>query len=332
MLVNAVTGNTYNYDNSRTLESGEGFQNTIAAKMIQKSSYTVYLKKEDMLYSGGNGTGLSYYLKYAEDSTEENPRILAKGIDENGEEFEQVIDVNHINPRSATIVEMRALEVYSGAPKMNGYSSLPLDATNVGRNERQDFMAAFEKEIQDMNTLGEYGLALEYRKMLDFYESYMASSEGKDSSVVGLSEISDIEQKQEVQELKPTWHWRDGPFGYNADVFRNEGKESEYTVKIHYDDGREAEYITDAENIDASNCNYVDLAVKLYHLHDQGKIEDPNPQLILAHFYMEKRLSNPDSETVVNFRNWYEQQLDLEMHTDRNEKNINRLLKILMYI
>lgn len=281
MLVNAVARNTYSYGISRTVESGEGFQNTIAAKMNQKSSYTVYLKKEDMLYSGGNGTGLSYYLKYAEDSTEENPRILAKGIDENGEEFEQVIDVNHINPRSATIVEMRALEVYSGAPKMNGYSSIPLGATNVGRNERQDFMAAFEKEIQ---------------------------------------------------ELKPTWHWRDGPFGYNADVFRNEGKESEYTVKIHYDDGREAEYITDAENIDASNCNYVDLAVKLYHLHDQGKIEDPNPQLILAHFYMEKRLSNPDSETVVNFRNWYEQQLDLEMHTDRNEKNINRLLKILMYI
>jgi len=41
----------------------------------------VYMKTDDMLYSGGNGTGLSFYLKYAEDSTEENPVIIAKGID-----------------------------------------------------------------------------------------------------------------------------------------------------------------------------------------------------------------------------------------------------------
>lgn len=38
------------------------------------------MKTDDMLYSGGNGTGLSFYLKYAEDSTAENPRVVAKGI------------------------------------------------------------------------------------------------------------------------------------------------------------------------------------------------------------------------------------------------------------
>lgn len=32
---------------------------------------TIYLKTDDMLYSGGNGTGLSFYIKYAEDSTED---------------------------------------------------------------------------------------------------------------------------------------------------------------------------------------------------------------------------------------------------------------------
>ena len=26
----------------------------------------VYLKTDDMLFSGGNGTGLSFYIKYAE--------------------------------------------------------------------------------------------------------------------------------------------------------------------------------------------------------------------------------------------------------------------------
>jgi hypothetical protein len=38
---------------------------------------------DNMLLTGGNGTGLSYCLKYADDSTDENPVVLAKGV-ENG--------------------------------------------------------------------------------------------------------------------------------------------------------------------------------------------------------------------------------------------------------
>lgn len=46
--------------------------------------------------AGGNGTGLSYCLKYADDSTDENPVVLAKGVDENGKEFEQRIYINDV--------------------------------------------------------------------------------------------------------------------------------------------------------------------------------------------------------------------------------------------
>lgn len=62
-----------------------------------QSSKKVYLKTDDMLFSGGNGTGLSFYIKYAEESTEENPVVIAKGVDENGKEFEQKININDIN-------------------------------------------------------------------------------------------------------------------------------------------------------------------------------------------------------------------------------------------
>ena len=78
------------------------------AASAQQKEYIVFLKSEDMLYSGGNGTGLSYYIQYAENSTEEDPTVIAKGVDENGEEFEQTIHINRINPRCATIVEMHA--------------------------------------------------------------------------------------------------------------------------------------------------------------------------------------------------------------------------------
>jgi len=74
----------------------------------------VYMKTDDMLYSGGNGTGLSFYIKYAEGSTEDDPTVIAKGVDENGNEFEKTIHINEINPKSATVVEMRALEAHMG--------------------------------------------------------------------------------------------------------------------------------------------------------------------------------------------------------------------------
>ncbi len=75
---------------------------------------------EDMLWTGGNGTGLSYYFKYAEDSTEDDPTIIAKGVDENGNEFEKTIHINEINPKSATVVEMRALEAHMGGKEAGG--------------------------------------------------------------------------------------------------------------------------------------------------------------------------------------------------------------------
>lgn len=84
-------------------------------------TYQVYIPEEDTLYSGGNGTGLSFYLKYAENSTEDDPTVIAKGVDENGDEFEQTIHINKINPKSAAIMEMRALEAYTGVEKQNGF-------------------------------------------------------------------------------------------------------------------------------------------------------------------------------------------------------------------
>ena len=79
---------------------------------FSQTSVKVYLKTDDMLFSGGNGTGLSFYIKYAEESTEDNPVVIAKGVDENGKEFEEKININDIDLRNASYVEMSALEAY----------------------------------------------------------------------------------------------------------------------------------------------------------------------------------------------------------------------------
>ena len=80
-----------------------------APASAEKTFYTAETPKvyqifttDNMLWTGGNGTGLSYCLKYADDSTDENPVVLAKGVDENGKEFEQRIYINDVNPSNAT--------------------------------------------------------------------------------------------------------------------------------------------------------------------------------------------------------------------------------------
>lgn len=133
----------------------------------------VYMKTDDMLYSGGNGTGLSFYIKYAEGSTEDDPTVIAKGVDENGSEFEQTIHINKINPRNASLVEMTALESYMGVDKNGGLTSLPPETGMMGLCDRTDFMDMFQKQISDMKLLSQKKAAAYYQYSMQAYWDFM---------------------------------------------------------------------------------------------------------------------------------------------------------------
>lgn len=136
-------------------------------------TFIVYMKTDDMLYSGGNGTGLSFYIKYAENSTDDDPTVVARGVDENGKEFEQTIHINKINPQHASIVEMRALESYLGVDKNGGLSSLPPETGMMGLHDKADFMDMFEKQISDMKLLNQKKAASYYQYSMQAYWDFM---------------------------------------------------------------------------------------------------------------------------------------------------------------
>ena len=88
--------------------------NRKAPASAEKTFYTAETPKvyqifttDNMLWTGGNGTGLSYCLKYADDSTDENPVVLAKGVDENGKEFEQRIYINDVKSHITSFKRQR---------------------------------------------------------------------------------------------------------------------------------------------------------------------------------------------------------------------------------
>ncbi|MDE7423099.1 MAG: hypothetical protein K2N51_05325 [Lachnospiraceae bacterium] len=152
----------------------KSFANQVNNVASVPKTYQVYMMGDDMLYSGGNGTGLSFYIKYAEDSTEDDPTVIAKGVDENGDEFEQTIHINKINPKSATIVEMRALEAYMGVEKQFGFTSLPLETGNMRLNDRRDFMDMFKNTISDMRLLSQKKAVAYYQYSMQAYWDFMS--------------------------------------------------------------------------------------------------------------------------------------------------------------
>ncbi len=150
-----------------------------------------------------------------------------------------------------------------------------------------------------------------------------------DENDIVSSKIGDVNNSSQE---KPIWYWHDGQFGYYAEVFKNEGTESEYTIKLRYDDGREEKRVVDVDTIDSSNCNIIDLSVKMYHLEADGKIENPAPQLLIAHLYMKYRTPDANENTCINYRSWFEQQLELERMNGGSVRNIKELINLLKYL
>ena len=176
MSVSGIGAGYPAYFGTRKLQQNtteKSFANQVNNVASVPKTYQVYMMGDDMLYSGGNGTGLSFYIKYAEDSTEDDPTMIAKGVDENGDEFEQTIHINKINPKSATIVEMRALEAYTGVEKQFGFISLPLETGNMRLNDRRDFMDMFKNTISDMRLLSQKKAAAYYQYSMQAYWDFM---------------------------------------------------------------------------------------------------------------------------------------------------------------
>ena len=152
--------------------AGKSFAESVNNMASTPKVYNIFTD-EDMIWTGGNGTGLSYYLKYAENSTEDDPIVIAKGVDENGDEFEKTIHINEVNPKSATVVEMRALEAHTGVKKLGGFTSLPPEAGNMGLNDRRDFMDMFENVISDMKLLSQKRAVAYYQYSMQAYWDFM---------------------------------------------------------------------------------------------------------------------------------------------------------------
>ena len=165
-----------NYNKNISSPDNKDFNTNKNQSVDVGKNHIVYMKTDDMLYSGGNSTGLSFTVKYAENSSKENPVVIAKGIDENKNEFEQTFNLNDIDMTNASTVEMKALEGHLEASlkldRQGSLSTLPMGTGRMKLSDKRDFVSMFEDSIKEQITLGQYDVAMRYKRNLNIFSDF----------------------------------------------------------------------------------------------------------------------------------------------------------------
>ena len=121
---------------------------------------------------GADNLGRQYALNYAEDSTDENPIVIAKGNDEYGQQFEERIYINDIDLNNASYLEMAALAAHT---KTDSCVPTALSSGHHDYFQKENYVDDFNKCIADLYKTGSYDAALYetgiLRKYMDYFKS-----------------------------------------------------------------------------------------------------------------------------------------------------------------
>lgn len=144
---------------SNSLSFSKTLQNTSKtpdSNVIYGKGMKVYLPNKDTVGSGCDPrSGLSFIFKYAPESTEDNPIMIAYGFDENQEKFEKKVAIKDINPYNATLVEMKAFESHYKLDKVLFLSAFPPTKTPATLNSTHNFISLCENQSQESRLLGD---------------------------------------------------------------------------------------------------------------------------------------------------------------------------------
>lgn len=125
--------------------------------------------------------------------------------------------------------------------------------------------------------------------------------------------------------------YTDAKFGFDAYVYAADKGSTEYKVKVDYYDGRSETRELNIEKVDASNCDIIDLFAKMKYIENTKGIDNPMSNHVLAHFYMEHRTPNANSDTNMNWIDMFREQLELEKK-DGDYLAAQKLEKLLLYL
>ena len=135
-----------------------------------------------------HGEEVEYRFFHAAESTEENPVLVVRGVDEHGKLFEEKIDVRQIDPYNMTCLELEALS--HCRPGEHMYISNPYELyagyEDQGIHARFDFITGAQQRIVDCNRLRFSKEAADWKKDMDFILNFTGNLTGTNKTEIGF--------------------------------------------------------------------------------------------------------------------------------------------------
>lgn len=125
-MINNVTYDSAIWQNPYTKNPQSNAKVSFAKDYSTANHQTHAVFSKSALYSGGVAIGSGFMnatVNWSENSTADNPIMLVTGVDVDGHSFVAEVAINNINPRSASVIEMFALNGYNVA---NGNQTMRL--------------------------------------------------------------------------------------------------------------------------------------------------------------------------------------------------------------
>lgn len=145
---------------------------------VKAAGNVVHITRDALFSIYDAKTGESANVYRANDYSEENPLYIVKGMDKNGNEYEQTVDVSKVNPNGCSYTELLASNAHTGNKSDSNFLSMAIMKDKAGTasyHEKTDYLSAAYALMDDMKTLGNWDGYMRYGKwincILDFCKS-----------------------------------------------------------------------------------------------------------------------------------------------------------------
>ena len=179
MFTTGITGATQMFNTNsatKTTKTGDDVQFSKGVMAcVAAGGQKVMLCSDAIMSYASPQTGESVNIYRADYYSKDNPIYVIKGLDANGNPFEQEIDASKINPNYCSYNEMMVLNVETGHTSPGDYlhSVAMRDKSGTGSYfEAADYIAYAKEVMSDMKTLGRWDLYLSYDKWINDIVNY----------------------------------------------------------------------------------------------------------------------------------------------------------------
>lgn len=155
---------------TKTIKTGDEVQFTKGVmKCVARGEQQVTLCADALMSYASPKTGESVNIYRADGYTEDNPVYIIKGLDANGNEYEQEVDASKINPNRCSYNELMVLNIETGNTSPSDYLHAVAVRDKAGTDsyfEPADYVTYIKVVMKDMQTLGQWDSYLSYDKWI----------------------------------------------------------------------------------------------------------------------------------------------------------------------